>query len=121
MIRIPKSRLDQALAALVITFVVLGIAVLAPKAGQWLSAAQPAPTPMPTPTPTAPPSAVLLPEELDRDLEGVMIIVNDQSFATAFLIDPQGDFLTAASVVNGSASLRLCENPAGSPPGAPFR
>jgi len=51
---------------------------------------RPAPTPVATPTPTAPPSAVLLPEELDRDLQGVMTIVNDQSFATAFLIDPQG-------------------------------
>jgi S1-C subfamily serine protease len=112
--RIPKSRLDQALAALVITLVLVGIAVLLPKAGQWLSATRPAATPVPTPTPTAPPSAVLLPEELDRDLQGVMTIVNDQSFATAFLIDPQGDFLTAASVVNGSASLRLVDNTGGS-------
>ncbi|TMD81458.1 MAG: trypsin-like peptidase domain-containing protein, partial [Chloroflexi bacterium] len=43
-----------------------------------------------------------------------MTIVNDHSFATAFLIDPQGDFLTAASVVNGSASLRLVDNTGGS-------
>lgn len=114
MTRIPKSRLDQALAALVITFVVVGIAVLLPKAGQWLSAAQQAPTPIATPTPTAPPAAVLLPEERDRDLQGVMTIVNDHTFATAFLIDPQGDFLAAASVVNGSASLRLVDNTGGS-------
>ena len=114
MTRLPKSRLDQALTALVITLVLVGIAVLLPKAGQWLSAARPDPTPVPTPTPTAPPSAVLLPEELDRDLQGVMTIVNDHSFATAFLIDPQGDFLTAASVVNGSASLRLVDNTGGS-------
>jgi hypothetical protein len=113
-IRIPKSRLDQALAAVVITFVVLGIAVLLPKASQWLSASQVAPTPVPTATPTAPPSAVLLPEELDRDLQGVMTIVNDHTFATAFLIDPEGDFLVAASVVNGSASLRLIDNTGGS-------
>jgi len=112
--RIPKSRLDQALVALVISLVVVGIAVLLPKAGQWLIAAPPAATPAATPTPTAPPSAVLLPEELDRDLEGVMTVVNDQSFATAFLLDPQGDFLTAASVVNGSASLRLVDNTGGS-------
>ena len=114
MARIPKSRLDQALAALVITLVLLGIAVLLPKAGQWLSAARPAPTPAPTPTPTAPPAAVLLPEELDRALQGVMTIVNDHAFATAFLIDPEGDFLTAASVVDGSASLRLVDNTGGS-------
>src|SRR6202521_1666290 len=94
--------------------VLLGIAVLVPKASHWLSAAQPTPTPVPTPTPTAPPAAVLLPEELDRDLQGVMTIVNDHTFATAFLIDTQGDFLTAATVVNGSASLRLVDNTCGS-------
>jgi hypothetical protein len=114
MIRIPKSRLDQVLAALVITFVVVAIAVLVPKAGQWLSAAGPAPSPVPTPTPTAPPSAVLLAEELDRDLQGVMTIVNDHTFATAFLIDTKGDFLTAASVVSGSTGLRLVDNTGGS-------
>jgi IPT/TIG domain len=114
--RIPKSRLDQALAALVITLVVVGIAVLLPKAAQWLTAAQPTPTPVATPTPTAPPAAVLLPEELDRDLQGVMTIVNDHTFATAFLIDPQGDFLVAASIVDGSASLRLVDNTGGSHP-----
>ena len=112
--RIPKSRLDQALAALVITLVVVGIAVLLPTAGQWLGGARPSATPAPTPTPTAPPAAVLLPEELDRDLQGVMTIVNDHGFATAFLIDPQGDFLTAASVVEGSPSLRLVDNTGGS-------
>ena len=116
MTRLPKSRLDQALAALVITLVLVGIAVLLPKAGQWLAASRPAPPPVATPTPTAPPAAVLLPEELDRDLQGVMTIVNDHSFATAFLLDPQGDFLTAASVVNGSASLRLVDNTGGSHP-----
>jgi hypothetical protein len=110
----PKSRLDQALAAIVITLVLLGIMVLLPKASQWLSASQPAPTPLPTPTPTAPPSAVLLSEELDRDLQGVMTIVNDRTFATAFLIDTKGDFLTAASVVSGSAGLRLVDNTGGS-------
>lgn len=114
MTRIPKGRLDQVLAALVITLVLGGIAVLLPKASLWLSAARPTPAPVATPTPTAPPSAVLLPEELDRDLQGVMTIVNDHTFATAFLIDPQGDFLTAASVVGGSASLRLVDNTGGS-------
>jgi hypothetical protein len=114
--RIPKSRLEQALAALVITLVLLGIAILLPAAAQWLNAARPAPTPAPAPTPTAPPASVLLPEELDRDLQGVMTIVNDHTFATGFLIDPQGDFLTAASVVNGSPSLRLVDNTGGSHP-----
>jgi hypothetical protein len=113
---LPKSPLDRVLAALVITLVLVATAILLPKAGQWLNAAQPTPTPVPTPTPTAPPAAVLLPEELDRALQGVMTIVNDHTFATAFLIDPQGDFLTAASVVNGSASLRLVDNTGGSHP-----
>src|ERR1700674_1586315 len=94
--------------------VLVGLAILIPTVAQRLAAAQPTPTPVPTPTPTAPPAAVLLPEELDRDLQGVMTIVNDHTFATAFLIDTQGDFLTAATVVNGSASLRLVDNTGGS-------
>ena len=114
MSHLPKSPLDRALAALVITLVLVATALLLPKAGQWLKNAQPSPTPVPTPTATAPPAAVLLPEELVRALQGVMTIVNDHTFATAFLIDPQGDFLTAASVVNGSASLRLVDNTGGS-------
>jgi len=113
--RIPRSWLDQALAALVITFVLAGLAVLIPTAAHWL-AARPTPAPVPTPSPTAPPASVLLPEELDRDLQGVMTIVNDHTFATAFLIDPQGDFLTAASLVSGSESLRLIDNTGGSRP-----
>ena len=92
----------------------MATAILLPKAGQWLNAAQPTTTPVSTPTPTAPPAAVLLPEELDRALQGVMTMVNDHAFATAFLIDPQGDFVTAASVVDGSASLRLVDNTGGS-------
>jgi hypothetical protein len=114
--RLPRSRLDQALAALVIALVLVGIALLLPAAVHWLGTTRPAAAPVPTPTPSAPPASVLLPEELDRDLEGVMTIVNDHTFATAFLIDPQGDFLAAASVVNGSASLRLVDNTGGSHP-----
>jgi S1-C subfamily serine protease len=114
--RIPRSRLDQVLTALVITFVLVSLAVLIPTVAQRLAAARPTPRPVPTPTPTAPPSAVLLPDELDRDLQGVMTIVNDHTFATAFLIDPQGDFLTAASLVSGSQSLRLIDNTGGSHP-----
>jgi S1-C subfamily serine protease len=56
---------------------------------------------------------VLLPEELERDLAGVMTIVNDHTFGTAFLIDAQGDFLTAASLIDGSQSLRLIDNTGG--------
>jgi Trypsin-like peptidase domain/IPT/TIG domain len=111
--RIPRSRRDQLLTALVLALVLTGLAVLIPTAAQRLATLQPVPTPVPTPTPTAPPAAVLLPDELDRDLAGVMTIVNDQTFGTAFLIDPQGDLLTAASLVSGSASLRLIDNTGG--------
>ncbi|HEY4844132.1 MAG TPA: trypsin-like peptidase domain-containing protein [Candidatus Dormibacteraeota bacterium] len=101
------------LAALAIGFVLAGLAVLIPTAVQRLEAARPTPTPVPTPTPTPPPAAVLLPDELDRDLDGVMTIVNDHTFGTAFLIDTQGDFLTAASLVSGSEGLRLVDNTGG--------
>jgi len=66
-------RKDQLLAALVVTLVVAGLAVLIPTAAQRL--AQPTATPAPTPAPTVPPAAVLLPDELERDLAGVMTIV----------------------------------------------
>jgi S1-C subfamily serine protease len=112
--RIPRFRNDQLLTALVITLVVAGMAVLIPTVAQRL--AQPMATPAPTPTPTAPPASVLLPEELERDLAGVMTIVNDHTFGTAFLIDAQGDFLTAASLVDGSQSLRLIDNTGGTHP-----
>src|SRR3982074_2015629 len=87
------------------------MAVLIPTAAQRL--AQPTATPAPTPSPTAPPAAVLLPDELERDLAGVMTIVNDHTFGTAFLIDTQGDFLTASSLIDGSQSLRLIDNTGG--------
>jgi S1-C subfamily serine protease len=109
--RIPRIPKEQLLTALVITLVVAGMAVLIPTAAQRL--AQPTATPAPTSTPTAPPSAVLLQDELERDLAGVMTIVNDHTFGTAFLIDTQGDFLTAASLVDGSPRLRLIDNTGG--------
>jgi hypothetical protein len=114
--RIPPQRREQLLTALVITLVVAGLAVLVPTVANRLAASQAAPTPVPTPSATAPPAAVLLQAELDRDLAGVMTIVNDHTFGTAFLIDQQGDFLTAASLINGSASLRLIDNTGGSHP-----
>ena len=107
-------RKDQLLAALVVTLVVAGLAVLIPTAAQRL--AQPTATPAPTPSPTVPPAAVLLPDELERDLAGVMTIVNDHTFGTAFLVDTQGDFLTDASLVDSSQSLRLIDNTGGTHP-----
>jgi len=50
---------------------------------------------------------VLLPDELERDLGGVMTIVNDHTFARPSSSTRQGDFLTAASLIDGSQSLRL--------------
>src|SRR2546430_11058049 len=102
--------------AFVITLVLTGLAVLIPTAAQRLGVLRPTPTPVATPTPTAPPAAVLLPDELERDLAGVMTIVNDHGFGTAFLIDPQGDFLTAASLITGSETLRLIDNTGGTHP-----
>ena len=113
--RFPKGWQEPLLAALVITLVLMGLAALIPAAAQRLTA-RPAATPQPTPTRAAPPAAVLLPDERDRALDAVMTIVNDHSFGTAFLIDPQGDFVTAASLVSGSASLRLIDNTAGMHP-----
>ncbi|TMG33060.1 MAG: hypothetical protein E6H93_02385 [Chloroflexi bacterium] len=112
MIRIPKGRQEQLLTALVSTLVLMSLVALIPAAAQRLTA-RPAATPRPTPMRTAPPAAVLLPDERDRALDGVMTIVNDHTFGTAFLIDAQGDFVTAASLVSGSASLRLVDNTAG--------
>ena len=106
-----RFRKDQLQTAVVITLVVAGLAILIPTAAQRL--AQPTATPVATPTPTAPPASVLLPDELERDLAGVMTIVNDHTFGSAFLIDTQGDFLTAASLVDGSQSLRLIDNTGG--------
>ena len=108
--RLPKSRLEQLLAALVIALVLTGAAILIPTAAQRLMASSPSASPSPTATPTAPPASVLLPDELDRALEGVMTIVNSHTFGTAFLIDKQGNFLTAASLVGGGESLRLVDN-----------
>ena len=107
-----KGRGEQVLTALVITLVLMGLAALIPAVAGRLSA-RPAPTPRPTPSRTAPPAAVLLPEELDRDLQGVMTIVNDHTYGTAFLIDAKGDFVTAASLVSGSQSLRLVDTTGG--------
>jgi S1-C subfamily serine protease len=104
-------RKEQFLTALVVALVVAGLAVLIPTAAARL--AQPTATAAPTPIPTAPPASVLLPDELERDLAGVMTIVNDRTFGTAFLIDTKGDFLTAASLVEGSQSLRLIDNTGG--------
>jgi trypsin-like peptidase/IPT/TIG domain-containing protein len=112
----PRAQLEQLSLALVIGLIMVSLALLAPAAVQWLG--RPAPTPAPNPTPSAspPPAAVLLPAELDQALEGVVTIVNDRTFGTAFVIDTRGDLLTAASLIQDSTHLRLVDNTGGSHP-----
>jgi hypothetical protein len=107
-----KGRGEPIVAALVITLVLMGLAALVPAAVKQFGVKAGA-TPAPAPSRTAAPAAVLLPDELDRALQGVMTIVNEHTFATAFLIDTQGDFLTASSLVVNSPSLRLIDNTGG--------
>ena len=97
--------------ALVITLVLMSLAALVPAVAGRLQA-QPLPTATPAPSHT-PPAAVLLPDERERALQGVVILVNDHTFGTAFLIDARGDLLTAATIVANSQSLRLIDNTAG--------
>jgi len=110
------SQRDQLILGLVGGLVVISLVFFIPAAARRIAAAVPTPTPAPTPTVTAPPVAVLLESELERDLDGVMTIVNDGTFGTAFLIDSNGDFLTASSLVDSSTSLRLLDNTGGSHP-----
>jgi hypothetical protein len=107
-----KGRGEQVLTALVVTLVLMGLVALAPAVAQRLST-PPATSPTPSPSTSAAPAAVLLPDELDKALQGVMTLGNDHSFGTAFLIDARGDFLTASSLVEGSAGLRLIDNTGG--------
>ena len=108
-----KGRGEQVLTALVIALVAIGLVLLAPAVERQISA-QPSATASPSPAPSAVPAAVLLPDELQKALDGVMVIANDRGFGTAFLIDSQGDFLTASSLVDGRPSLRLIDNTGGS-------
>lgn len=106
--------LEQLALAAIGGLVLTSLVVLAPAVASRLNPPRAVTTPLPTAEPTAPPAAVLLPEELERDLQGVMILANDRTFGTAFLIDPRGTFITAASLVTGTASLRLIDNTGGS-------
>jgi S1-C subfamily serine protease len=101
------------MAAGVITLVVMGLVALVPAVAHRLSAPS-SPSPTPSPSASAPPQAILLPDELDKALEGVMTITDGQTFGTAFLIDAKGDFVTASSVIDGASSLRLIDNTGGS-------
>ena len=91
----------------------VGLVLLAPAVERQISA-QPTTTATPSASLTPPPAAVLLPDELQKALDAVMTIANDRTFGTAFLIDSQGDFLTASSLVDGATALRLIDNTGGS-------
>ena len=112
--RLKRSLPDHLATVLVGGLVLASLVALVPAVANRLAPAAPVATPVATAEPTAPPAAVLLPEESDRDLEGVMILVNDRTFGTTFQIDPQGGFLTSASLVSGSQQLRLVDNTGGS-------
>jgi Trypsin-like peptidase domain/IPT/TIG domain len=112
--RLKQSLPEHLAMALVGGLVLASLVALVPAVANRLAPATPVGTPAPTTEPTAPPAAVLLPEETDRDLQGVMILVNDATFGTTFQIDPHGGFLTAASLVSGSRQLRLVDNTGGS-------
>jgi hypothetical protein len=110
--RLLRGREESLLAALIITLVLLGLVALVPAIARRMAAA-PTATPAPTPTITPPPPAILLPDERDHALEGVMTLANERSFGTAFLVDGSGDFVTASSVIDGAAALRLIDNTGG--------
>lgn len=111
-----KLPLEQLAVALVGALVATSLVVLAPALVGRLGPATPQPSPTASAEATPPPAAVLVPEELDRDLQGVMILVNDRSFGTAFQVDAKGSFVTAASLVDGAQRLRLVDNTGGSHP-----
>lgn len=111
-----KLPLDQLALALVGALVATSLVVLAPAIAGRLHPASSQPSPAASVEPLPPPAAVLLTEELNRDLQGVMVLVNDRSFGTAFQVDANGSFLTAASLVAGAHRLRLVDNTGGSHP-----
>lgn len=106
--------LEQLAVAMVGALVATSLVALAPPLARRLAQPSPSSAPSPTAQPTAPPAAVLIPEELERDLQGVMILVNDRSFGMAFQVDAKGVLLTAASLVDGAKGLRLVDNTGGS-------
>jgi len=111
-----KLPLEQLAVALIGALVATSLVVLAPAIAGRLRPAASQPSPAPSVEPPPPPAAVLLTEELDRDLQGVMVLVNDRSFGTAFQVDAKGSFLTAASLIAGAQRLRLVDNTGGSHP-----
>jgi len=111
-----KLPLEQLTVALVGALVATSLVVLAPSLAGRLRPAPSQPSPASSAEPLPPPAAVLVPEELDRDLQGVMILVNDRTFGTAFQVGTKGYFLTSAGMVDGAQGLRLVDNTGGSHP-----
>ena len=110
-----SERFDRLALWMMVIVVMMALGSLTPSAIRTLT--RPAPPPPPPPA-EPPPPAVILPDELFRDLRGVFILVSDDgtrlSIGTAFLIDSEGRLLTAAHLVADSKALRLIDNSGGS-------
>ncbi|HYM49360.1 MAG TPA: trypsin-like peptidase domain-containing protein [Candidatus Limnocylindrales bacterium] len=120
------NRLFRASVEQLALYAVIGAAVVlmglnVPRALTLLQAPAPAPTATPIP-PTPPPAAVLLQDELDRDLQGVVILVVEAGspttvrVGTAFAIDARGDLLTSATLTSGATAMRVIDASGGSHP-----
>jgi hypothetical protein len=111
---LPRDRLEQ-VGLLAIGLVLLATAWIGlPRVLSGSRAPVVAATPLPPP---APPAAVLLQDELDRDLQGIFILVVEAStvtrIGTAFAVNAQGDLLTSADLVRGATAMRLIDNSGG--------
>ena len=113
--KLGRPRLEQAGLALIAAMVLALVGLNAPRAAALLQPPAPTPTPLPAETP---PAAVLLQEELDRDLQGVYIVVSDTGsgqvrVGTAFAVGV-GEVLTSAELVRGATAMRLIDPTGGS-------
>ncbi len=110
-----SERFDRLALGMMTLVVMAALGALTPTAFRML---RPTPAPPPPRPVEPPPAAVLLPDELSRDLKGVFIIVSDNDagvvFGTAFQVDAQGNLMTTAHLVQGTRGLRLIDGTGGS-------
>jgi len=110
-----SERFDRLALGMMTVVVMAALGALTPTALRIL---RPPPALPPPRLVEPPPAAVLLPDELSRDLKGVFIIVSDNVagvvFGTAFQVDAQGNLLTTAHLVQGTRGLRLIDGTGGS-------
>ena len=114
--KVTGRRVEQLGLALIGGIVLVLVGLAAPRAVALLASPAPTPTPLPAATP---PAAVLLQDELDRDLQGVFILVVETRttparVGTAFAIDAHNDLLTSADLVRGATAIRLIDPTGGS-------